>query len=378
MTDIERLIDQFLAYIDVERGLAKATVRAYDSDLRKYNGWLATQGIQDLNAVTTQDVERYIAFLDDSGESARSKARRLASIHAFHRFALNEHVVSNDVAAQVKAPKGATTLPDVLTVDEVASLLDAIPVSQNRPQSEGMADMPDDPAMLRDKALLEFMYATGARVSEACGANLDDVDLESNVARLMGKGSKQRLVPVGSYACEAIARYLKNGRPQLESKAKGPTERRALFLNKRGKRLSRQSVWEIIRAAGERAHIDKPLHPHTLRHSFATHLIQGGADVRTVQELLGHADIATTQIYTHLQEFQVRAAIEQNPLGEVKKASLDTTSKETGESKGEFADPSSDEPENDAPDGPMEAFEGAAQEGFRVDVSSLADTNEPE
>ena len=284
MTDIERLIDQFLAYIDVERGLAKATVRAYDSDLRKYNGWLATQGIQDLNAVTTQDVERYIAFLDDSGESARSKARRLASIHAFHRFALNEHVVSNDVAAQVKAPKGATTLPDVLTVDEVASLLDAIPVSQNRPQSEGMADMPDDPAMLRDKALLEFMYATGARVSEACGANLDDVDLESNVARLMGKGSKQRLVPVGSYACEA----------------KGPTERRALFLNKRGKRLSRQSVWEIIRAAGERAHIDKPLHPHTLRHSFATHLIQGGADVRTVQELLGHASVTTTQIYTHV------------------------------------------------------------------------------
>ncbi len=209
-------------------------------------------------------------------------------------------MVSNDVAAQVKAPKGATTLPDVLTVDEVASLLDAIPVSQNRPQSEGMADMPDDPAMLRDKALLEFMYATGARVSEACGANLDDVDLESNVARLMGKGSKQRLVPVGSYACEAIARYLKNGRPQLESKAKGPTERRALFLNKRGKRLSRQSVWEIIRAAGERAHIDKPLHPHTLRHSFATHLIQGGADVRTVQELLGHASVTTTQIYTHV------------------------------------------------------------------------------
>ena len=163
-----------------------------------------------------------------------------------------------------------------------------------------MADTPDDPAMLRDKALLEFMYATGARVSEACGANLDDVDLESNVARLMGKGSKQRLVPVGSYACEAIARYLKNGRPQLESKAKGPTERRALFLNKRGKRLSRQSVWEIIRAAGERAHIDKPLHPHTLRHSFATHLIQGGADVRTVQELLGHASVTTTQIYTHV------------------------------------------------------------------------------
>ena len=154
--------------------------------------------------------------------------------------------------------------------------------------------------MLRDKALLEFMYATGARVSEACGANLDDVDVDGRIARLMGKGSKQRLVPVGSYACEAIIRYLHAGRPKLESKSKGPVERRALFLNKRGKRLSRQSVWEIIRGAGERAHIDKPLHPHTLRHSFATHLIQGGADVRTVQELLGHASVTTTQIYTHI------------------------------------------------------------------------------
>ncbi|MEZ5164713.1 MAG: site-specific tyrosine recombinase [Bifidobacterium adolescentis] len=299
MTDIERLIDQFLAYIDVERGLAKATVRAYDSDLRKYNGWLATQGIQDLNAVTTQDVERYIAFLDDSGESARSKARRLASIHAFHRFALNEHVVSNDVAAQVKAPKGATTLPDVLTVDEVASLLDAIPVSQNRPQSEGMADMPDDPAMLRDKALLEFMYATGARVSEACGANLDDVDLESNVARLMGKGSKQRLVPVGSYACEAIARYLKtDGRSSSRRRKGPPNDARCSSTSAandcQGNRCGRSSV----RPGNARISTSPCI--RTLRHSFATHLIQGGADVRTVQELLGHASVTTTQIYTHV------------------------------------------------------------------------------
>ena len=315
MTDIERLIDQFLAYIDVERGLAKATVRAYDSDLRKYNGWLATQGIQDLNAVTTQDVERYIAFLDDSGESARSKARRLASIHAFHRFALNEHVVSNDVAAQVKAPKGATTLPDVLTVDEVASLLDAIPVSQNRPQSEGMADMPDDPAMLRDKALLEFMYATGCRVSEAVGMNLDDIDIDdAHVARLTGKGSKQRLVPLGEYACRALRRYLAEGRGTLEGRAKGTPDRRAVFLNKRGRRLSRQSVWEVIKLAGERAGIDRPLHPHTLRHSFATHLIQGGADVRTVQELLGHASVTTTQIYTHVSpETLIEAYLTSHP-----------------------------------------------------------------
>lgn len=300
MDNIVCLTRQFLVHIDVERGLAKATVAAYGADLRKYGEWLASQGIHGLDAVSTQDVERYIAFLDDSGESARSKARRLASVHELHRFALGEHMISNDVSARVKAPKSAETLPDVLTVDEVARLLDAIPVSQNRPVAGNSPETPDNPVMLRDKALLEFLYATGARVSEACSANLDDVDLDEKIARLMGKGSKQRLVPVGSYACEAIARYLRGGRPQLELKAKGSAERRALFLNKRGKRLSRQSVWEIIREAGERAHIGKPLHPHTLRHSFATHLIQGGADVRTVQELLGHASVTTTQIYTHV------------------------------------------------------------------------------
>ena len=260
MDDFERTIRQFLAHIDVERGLSKATVSAYGADLKKYRQWLADQGVGGIAAVTTQDVERYIVFLDESGESSRSKARRLASIHALHRFAVNEHIVVDDVSAQVKAPKGVSTLPDVLTVDEVARLLDSIPVSQNREHDGVVSEFPDDPVMLRDKALLEFMYATGARVSEACGANLDDVDVDGRIARLMGKGSKQRLVPVGSYACEAIIRYLHAGR----------------------------------------AHIDKPLHPHTLRHSFATHLIQGGADVRTVQELLGHASVTTTQIYTHI------------------------------------------------------------------------------
>ena len=201
MNDFERMIRQFLAHIDVERGLSKATVSAYGADLKKYRQWLANRGINDITSVTTQDVENYVAFLDESGESARSKARRLASIHAFHRFAVDEHGVADDVSAQVKAPKGASTLPDVLAIDEVARLLEAIPVSQNRAHGDASLEVPDDPVMLRDKALLEFMYATGARVSEACGANLDDVDTESRIARLMGKGSKQRLVPVGSYAC---------------------------------------------------------------------------------------------------------------------------------------------------------------------------------
>lgn len=169
MNDFERMIRQFLAHIDVERGLSKATVSAYGADLKKYRQWLADHGINDITSVTTQDVENYVAFLDESGESARSKARRLASIHAFHRFAVNEHSVADDVSAQVKAPKGANTLPDVLAIDEVARLLEAIPVSQNRAPGDASLEVPDDPVMLRDKALLEFMYATGARVSEACG-----------------------------------------------------------------------------------------------------------------------------------------------------------------------------------------------------------------
>lgn len=284
------LREQFLVHIGIERGLAKATVSAYESDLNKYVAWLQTHGITKPDDIAKQDVEDYIATLDADGESARSKARRLASIHEFHRFALAQHAVSADVAASVKAPKGASVLPDVLSVDEVSRLLDAAAVGGST-----------DPVVLRDKALLEFMYATGCRVSEAVGTNLDDIDLEEKVVRLMGKGSKQRLVPLGSYARNSVVAYLNAGRGELErrSTAKVP-ERRALFLNKRGKRISRQSVWEIVKTAGERAGITKPLHPHTLRHSFATHLIQGGADVRTVQELLGHASVTTTQIYTHV------------------------------------------------------------------------------
>lgn len=285
------LLERFLAHIDVERGLAKATVKAYESDLRRYAVWLGDErGRARIGEVTKQDVEDYVAALDAQGESARSKARRLASIHELHKYAVAEGQAPADVSAAVKAPKAPGTLPDVLTIDEVFSLLD----------HAGTGDG-TDPVSLRDRALLEFMYATGARVSEAVGANLDDVDTDERVARLMGKGSKQRLVPLGSYACEALRRYLNMGRPELERRGKGKVpERRAVFLNKRGRRLSRQSVWEIIRDAGARAHITKPLHPHTLRHSFATHLIQGGADVRSVQELLGHASVTTTQIYTHV------------------------------------------------------------------------------
>lgn len=295
-SEFGRLLEQFLTHIGVERGLAQSTVDAYASDLRRYLDWLEARGVHEPAAVTRQDVEDYVADLDGAGESGRSKARRLASIHAFHRFALAQQAVASDVAATVKAPKGAGTLPDVLTVDEVARLLEAVP----QPGGAGVAGV-EDAVLVRDRALLELMYATGARVSEIVGADIDDMDFDEHVIRVTGKGSKQRLVPVGGYACQALRRYLDEARPVLERrKRSGSAERRALFLNKRGCRLSRQSVWEVVKAAGERAHIAKPLHPHTLRHSFATHLIQGGADVRTVQELLGHASVTTTQIYTHV------------------------------------------------------------------------------
>ena len=295
-SEFGRLLEQFLTHIGVERGLAQSTVGAYASDLRRYLDWLEARGVHGPAAVTRQDVEDYVADLDGAGESGRSKARRLASIHAFHRFALAQQAVASDVAATVKAPKGAGTLPDVLTVDEVARLLEAVP----QPGGAGVAGV-EDAVLVRDRALLELMYATGARVSEIVGADIDDMDFDEHVIRVTGKGSKQRLVPVGGYACQALRRYLDEARPVLERrKRSGSAERRALFLNKRGCRLSRQSVWEVVRDAGERAHITKPLHPHTLRHSFATHLIQGGADVRTVQELLGHASVTTTQIYTHV------------------------------------------------------------------------------
>ncbi|WP_407452265.1 site-specific tyrosine recombinase XerD [Bifidobacterium pullorum] len=295
-SEFGRLLEQFLTHVGVERGLAQSTVDAYASDLRRYLDWLEARGVHGPAAVTRQDVEDYVADLDGAGESGRSKARRLASIHAFHRFALAQQAVASDVAATVKAPKGAGTLPDVLTVDEVARLLEAVP----QPGGAGVAGV-EDAVLVRDRALLELMYATGARVSEIVGADIDDMDFDEHVIRVTGKGSKQRLVPVGGYACQALRRYLDEARPVLERrKRSGSAERRALFLNKRGCRLSRQSVWEVVKAAGERAHIAKPLHPHTLRHSFATHLIQGGADVRTVQELLGHASVTTTQIYTHV------------------------------------------------------------------------------
>ena len=276
-------VDAFLRHVAIERGLSANTVAAYRRDLAVYSAWLAEQGIGDLRPVTPATLSAFAVNLGTREESpltAASLARMLSTVRGFHRFLLEEGRVEVDAARDLRPPKLPSRLPKAITVDQVAALLAA---------TDG-----DDVAALRDKALLELMYATGARVSEAVGLNVDDV-IDVEVVRLTGKGSKQRLVPLGSYAREAVSAYLVRARPVLSARGRSTP---ALFLGMRGARLSRQNVWLIIRAAAERAKLGIEISPHTLRHSFATHLLSGGADVRVVQELLGHSSVATTQIYT--------------------------------------------------------------------------------
>lgn len=276
-------VDAFLRHVAIERGLSANTVAAYRRDLAVYGAWLEQQGVADVAAVTPATLSAFAVHLGTREESpltASSLARMLSTVRGFHRFLLEEGRVEVDAARDLRPPKLPSRLPKAITVEQVSALLAA---------TDG-----DEVADLRDKALLELMYATGARVSEAVGLNVDDV-IDTDVVRLTGKGSKQRIVPLGSYAQAAVSAYLVRARPVLSARGRATP---ALFLGMRGARLSRQNVWLIIRAAAERAKLDMDVSPHTLRHSFATHLLAGGADVRVVQELLGHSSVATTQIYT--------------------------------------------------------------------------------
>jgi integrase/recombinase XerD len=276
-------VDAYLRHVTIERGLSANTVAAYRRDLAVYTAWLERREVADLREVTSPMVSEFVAYLGTRPElplTASSLARVLSTVRGFHRFLLEEGRVESDVAHEVRPPKLASRLPKAITIDQVGALLAAT-------DGEEVGD-------LRDKALLELLYATGARVSEAVDLNVDDV-IDAEVVRLTGKGRKQRIVPLGSYARAAVDAYLVRARPLLSTKGRATP---ALFLGMRGARLSRQSAWLIIRAAAERAQLPVEISPHTLRHSFATHLLAGGADVRVVQELLGHSSVATTQIYT--------------------------------------------------------------------------------
>ena len=260
---------------------------SYRRDLRRYVDFLATTGVSTFDDVQEQHVTEFLMRLREGDDEhpplgAGSAARAVVAVRGLHRFLLREGTTAVDPAAGVKPPSPAKRLPKALPLDAVERLLAAA-------GSGGTA------LALRDRALLELLYGTGARISEAVGLDVDDVELESGAVRLMGKGSKQRAVPVGSYAVEAVSAYLVRARPQLSGVGRASP---ALFLNARGGRLSRQSAWSVLRSAAERAGVHGDVSPHTLRHSFATHLLDGGADVRVVQELLGHASVTTTQVYT--------------------------------------------------------------------------------
>jgi integrase/recombinase XerD len=283
---LARELDRYLRHVAIERGRSVHTVAAYRRDLSAFLDGLAARGVDQPDGISTELVSAHARSLreGDHPQAASSVARALSSIRGFTRFLVEEGLLEADPALEVPAPKLPSRLPKALTIEQVQALLDA---------TDG-----DEPARLRDKALLELLYATGARVSEAVALDVDDLlgeDGTVDVIRLFGKGGKQRIVPVGSYARAALDAYLVRARPLLSAHGRAAS---ALFLGVRGARLSRQNAWLIIRAAGDRAQLTEELSPHSMRHSFATHLLQGGADVRVVQELLGHASVATTQIYT--------------------------------------------------------------------------------
>jgi integrase/recombinase XerD len=276
-------IDRYLRHLAIERGLAQNTLDAYRRDLDAYAAFLAERGIETPEGIAPGEVAAFARHLGSRPEGAfvaSSMARMLSSVRGLHKFLLGEGLVETDAATDTKPPKLGSRLPKAITIEQMGRVLAA---------TDG-----DEPQRLRDKALLELLYATGARISEAVALNVDDV-IDGDVVRLFGKGGKQRIVPVGSYARAAIDDYLVRARPTFS--VRGPSTP-ALFLGARGARVSRQNAWLIIRAAAERADLGFEISPHTFRHSFATHLLAGGADVRVVQELLGHSSVATTQIYT--------------------------------------------------------------------------------
>ena len=284
---LERAARGWLDHLRVERGAAANTLTSYRRDLGRYQQFLLGRGIDDPTFVGEPDITDFLGSLREGAPphpplSASSAARTLVAVRGFHRFMALEGETATDPAGGVAPPTAPKRLPKAISISDVERLLAA-------------ASVGDTSAALRDRALLEVLYGAGARISEAVSLDVDDIDLEQGSVRLFGKGGKERVVPLGSYAREAVTAYIVRARPPMALKGKGIP---ALFLNQRGGRLTRQSAWAVIHGAAERAGLGAKVSPHTLRHSFATHLLDGGADVRVVQELLGHASVTTTQIYT--------------------------------------------------------------------------------
>jgi len=286
---MKELIDTFLDYLFVERGLSNNTVVSYREDLNSYIDFMIKSHIDALSKITKNDITNFMMNQKDKGLASNSIARRLAAIRMFHRFLARERIVKNDPTNLIDSPKLWKKIPETLSLSEVEALL-------------AQPDIRDKQG-IRDKAILETLYATGMRVSEAANLRVNNVYLDIGFLRCIGKGNKERVIPLGKKAIASIKRYLEAVRPRLLKNK----ESEFLFLNRFGKRISRQSLWKIIRRYAKQARIKKSIRPHILRHSFATHLLERGADLRSVQEMLGHSNISTTQIYTHINKERLKS-----------------------------------------------------------------------
>ena len=294
---MKQAVEQFLNYTTVERGLSPNTIAAYRNDLTQFVDFLQSrdpslQGNGSWKRIGTDALTAFVLDLHERGYSDKTKTRKVASTKALFGFLLEEGVIDKNPMEDFASPGVGESLPETLSVEEIDALLSVEEAAT--------------PMSLRDRAMIEIMYATGVRVSELVSLDIDDVDLDENFVRCMGKGSKERIIPVHDEAVEAVRVYLQDGRESLA----GPAAGRALFVSRKGGRLTRQALWLILKSRAQAAGIERKITPHTLRHSFATHLLIGGAQLRHVQELLGHASITTTQVYTHLTSEHVRAQYE--------------------------------------------------------------------
>jgi len=288
---MDATIEEFLGHLAVERGASPLTIEAYRRDLSQYSQMLAARGVSDPSRAMREDITAFIRTLREKGLAPSTVERKVSAIKSYHKFLVREGITDALPTAQLPLPKVPERLPDVISVVEADKLL-----SQPFPQG---------PVGYRDRCMLEVLYGCGVRASELAGLDVGDLDLETGFIRVFGKGSKERVVPVGGAAERALREYLLHGRAYLRAKKTSlRQDPSALFLNQRGQRISRQSIFVLVRRYGD--HVGLELHPHTLRHSFATHMLQGGADLRALQEMLGHADISTTQVYTHVDRTHVR------------------------------------------------------------------------
>jgi len=302
MRMLNEALTDYLHYLKIERGLAENTILSYRRDLLQYLEFIKSKQIKDWNEVDRHHIIQFLQTLKEKDRSTASISRMISSIRSFHQFLTNDQIVSTDVSIHIEIPKKGRTLPDVLSVGEVEKLLDI---------------KEDSPLSIRNKAMLELLYATGLRVSELINLEMNDIHLSMGFVRSVGKGSKERIVPIGKVAIEAMETYLRHARPVLVKKNPHETK---LFVNHHGKPISRQGFWKLIKKIAREQGLNKEITPHTLRHSFATHLLENGADLRSVQEMLGHSDISTTQIYTHVSKTRLKDAYKQfHPRAQKKK-----------------------------------------------------------